>query len=145
MAPCRTTVRLLFNASVFFDRKSECLEQGPNMTNFAYKHGELDNVTLLSCSCDRGTTVCPKRAEGPTPPKVQLASHDILANLTGRNISDYLMKTNKAFYKKRYGGFQFGVSNPLKDVNITSLKKNLALILEVNCNIFDGLKKPLQY
>ena len=34
----------------------------------------------------------------------QLASYDILANMTGRNISDYLMKTNYEFYKRRFGG-----------------------------------------
>ena len=34
----------------------------------------------------------------------QLASYDILSNMTGRNISDYLMKTNYEFYKRRFGG-----------------------------------------
>ena len=57
---------------------------------------------------------------------------DILANMTGRNISDYLIKTNKAFYKKRYGGFEFGVKNPWKDVNVTQVENNLRLILEVS-------------
>ena len=43
----------------------------------------------------------------------QLSSYDIVSNLTGRNISDYLMKTTKDFNKRRYGGFEFGVGNPL--------------------------------
>ena len=60
-----------------------------------------------------------------------MASHDTLANMTGRNISDYIVKTNKAFYKKRYGGFEFGVHNNFKDLNNTVIKKNLALIFEV--------------
>ena len=49
--------------------------------------------------------------------------------MTGRNLSDYLMKTNYEFYKRRYGGFEFGVLNPIKDVNFTSVETNLKLIL----------------
>ena len=60
-----------------------------------------------------------------------MASHDTLANMTRRNISDYIVKTNKAFYKKRYGGFEFGVHNNFKDLNNTVIKRNLALIFEV--------------
>ena len=52
----------------------------------------------------------------------QLASYDIVSNLTGRNISDYLIKTTKDFKKRRYGGFEFGVGNPLADLNITLLQ-----------------------
>ena len=33
---------------------------------------ELENITLLPCSCERGTMSCPKGAEGPTPPKVKV-------------------------------------------------------------------------
>ena len=79
-----------------------------------------------------------------------MASHDTLANMTGRNISDYIIKTNKAFYKKRYGGFEFGVHNNFKDLNNTVIKRNLALIFEV---IIDNIKilftvinkKPISY
>ena len=79
-----------------------------------------------------------------------MASHDTLANMTRRNISDYIIKTNKAFYKKRYGGFEFGVHNNFKDLNNTVIKRNLALIFEV---IIDNIKilftvinkKPISY
>ena len=60
-----------------------------------------------------------------------MASLDILANMTGRNISDYIVKTNKRFFKRRYGGFEFGVHNNFKDLNNTVIKRNLELILEV--------------
>ena len=59
-----------------------------------------------------------------------MTSFDMLANMTDRNISDYIVKTNKAFYKRRYGGFEFGVRNNFKDLNVTMVQKNLALILE---------------
>ena len=79
-----------------------------------------------------------------------MASHDTLANMTGRNISDYIIKTNKAFYKKRYGGFEFGVHNNFKDLNNTVIKRNLALIFEVmidNIKILFTVinKKPILY
>ena len=50
--------------------------------------------------------------------------------MTGRNISDYLIKTSKEYYKRRYGGFEFGIHNPLKSANLTSIQKNLQLILK---------------
>ncbi len=48
-----------------------------------------------------------------------MPSYDVLYNLTGRNISDYLMKTREDFFKRRYGGFEFGVRNPLANRNLT--------------------------
>ena len=54
-----------------FSRKS-CYEKGPNTTNFYTPEKELENITLLPCSCERGTMSCPKGAEGPTPPKVKV-------------------------------------------------------------------------
>ena len=33
---------------------------------------QLENITLLPCSCERGTMSCPKGAEGPDPPKVEV-------------------------------------------------------------------------
>lgn len=59
---------------------------------------------------------------GPEPPRIQLPSYDILYNLTGRNISDYLLKTRDKFYKRRYGGFEFGIRNPLANQNISQLE-----------------------
>ena len=34
---------------------------------------------------------------------LQMPSYDLLHNFTGRNISDYLMKTRNDFYKRRCG------------------------------------------
>ncbi len=33
--------------------------------------------------------------------RLQMPSYDLLHNLTGRNISDYLIKTRDDFYKRR--------------------------------------------
>jgi hypothetical protein len=52
-----------------------------------------------------------------------MSSYDILQNLTGRNISDFLLKTRSQFYKRRYGGFEFGVRNPVANRNISMLEE----------------------
>jgi hypothetical protein len=54
-----------------------------------------------------------------------------VSNLTGRNISDYLIKTTKDFKKRRYGGFEFGVGNPLAHLNFTNLQDFLRQFINV--------------
>uniref|UniRef100_A0A8C1KGF9 Zgc:172302 n=1 Tax=Cyprinus carpio TaxID=7962 RepID=A0A8C1KGF9_CYPCA len=98
---------------------------------------------------------CPEGAGGIPPPQVC----DFLQNLTGRNISDYLIKTYPQILKKslktkkwvnefRYGGFSLGakssqaVDEPhyleesvLAIRRLTSLKLNLLLILHLICSL----------
>ena len=50
---------------------------------------------------------------------LQLPTGDYLINMTSRNVSQWLVKTRKAYYKRRYGGFEFGVRNPLAGGNAT--------------------------
>ncbi|XP_069503524.1 phospholipid-transporting ATPase ABCA7 isoform X2 [Ambystoma mexicanum] len=65
---------------------------------------------------------CPEAAGGPPPPEVERNTGDTLQNLTGRNISDYLVKTYSKIIRKslrtkklvneqRYGGFSVGARN----------------------------------
>ncbi|KAG8195500.1 hypothetical protein JTE90_010802 [Oedothorax gibbosus] len=79
----------------------------------------FDDSNLESCPCTIGTQVCPESSLGPPAPKVAISSVDTVYNMTGRNISDWLIKTRKTFYKQRYGGFTFGVKNPISSVNFT--------------------------
>ncbi|KAM6962503.1 phospholipid-transporting ATPase ABCA1 [Aplochiton taeniatus] len=62
---------------------------------------------------------CPQGAGGLPPPQIKRLTGDILQNMTGRNISDYLVKTYPQILKKslktkkwvnefRYGGFSLG-------------------------------------
>ncbi|XP_074664845.1 phospholipid-transporting ATPase ABCA7 [Strix aluco] len=62
---------------------------------------------------------CPEGAGGLPPPQVRRGTGDVLQNLTGRNISDYLVKSypqiirrelrNKKWVnEQRYGGFSLG-------------------------------------
>ncbi|XP_025920538.1 ATP-binding cassette sub-family A member 7 [Apteryx rowi] len=77
-----------------------------------------------SCRCSapgahRMLPDCPDAAGGLPPPQVQRGTGDVLQNLTGRNISDYLVKTypqiirqglksKKWVNEHRYGGFSLG-------------------------------------
>uniref|UniRef100_A0A667XRW6 P-type phospholipid transporter n=1 Tax=Myripristis murdjan TaxID=586833 RepID=A0A667XRW6_9TELE len=65
---------------------------------------------------------CPSGAGGLPPPQIKRLTGDMLQNLTGRNISDYLVKTYPQILKKslktkkwvnefRYGGFSLGGSS----------------------------------
>nr|XP_032808974.1 uncharacterized protein LOC116941727 [Petromyzon marinus] len=70
-----------------------------------------------------------------SPPSQMLQSTtDTLQNLTGRNISDYLVKSYADFIEKsltrkywvnepRYGGFSLGQKNEQRDVNATALRR----------------------
>uniref|UniRef100_A0A673CA16 Zgc:172302 n=1 Tax=Sphaeramia orbicularis TaxID=375764 RepID=A0A673CA16_9TELE len=53
---------------------------------------------------------CPQGAGGLPPPQMKRLTGDMLQNLTGYNISDYLVKTYPQILKKRYGGFSLGGS-----------------------------------
>ncbi|KAL8202962.1 UNVERIFIED_CONTAM: ATP-binding cassette sub- A member 1 [Gekko kuhli] len=100
------------------------------------------------CSSDKARKMlptCPPGAGGLPPPQRMQNTTDILQNLTGRNISDYLVKTyaqiigkslkNKHWVNEfRYGGFSLGASSslvlpPSQEVNdaIRQVKKILEL------------------
>ncbi|TDH07266.1 hypothetical protein EPR50_G00104130 [Perca flavescens] len=89
------------------------------------------------CSSDGNKKMlpdCPAGAGGLPPPEMKLSPTDSLQNLTGRNISDYLVKTYADIIGKRYGGFSFGArsiqvlppANEVDDV-IERIRKIFAL------------------
>ena len=39
--------------------------------------------------------------------------------MSSRNISQWLVKTRAEYYKKRYGGFEFGIKNPLAGLDMS--------------------------
>ncbi|NWS77929.1 ABCA1 protein, partial [Crotophaga sulcirostris] len=77
------------------------------------------------CQCSgpgasRMLPACPEGAGGLPPPQVQRGTGDVLQNLTGRNISDYLVKTYPQIIRRefggacpprRYGGFSLGAGS----------------------------------
>nr|XP_044990914.1 phospholipid-transporting ATPase ABCA7 isoform X2 [Jaculus jaculus] len=66
---------------------------------------------------------CPAGAGGPPPPQAVASSGELIQNLTGRNVSDFLvktyprlvrqgLKTKKWVNEVRYGGFSLGGRDP---------------------------------
>ncbi|XP_074669903.1 phospholipid-transporting ATPase ABCA1 isoform X3 [Strix aluco] len=103
-----------------------------------------------SCECSnekikKMLPVCPPGAGGLPPPQREQDTADILQNLTGRNISDYLVKTyvqiiakslkNKIWVNEfRYGGFSLGASSSLMlppSHEVTDAIKQVKKILEL--------------
>uniref|UniRef100_A0A673W8V3 P-type phospholipid transporter n=1 Tax=Salmo trutta TaxID=8032 RepID=A0A673W8V3_SALTR len=104
------------------------------------------------CSTPRKLTmlpVCPEGAGGRTPPQRIQSTGDVLVDLTGRNISDYLVKTYPSLIKaslkskywvneQRYGGISVGGQLPVLDVDpktIQDAASQLGRLLNVTGNI----------
>ncbi|XP_027982024.1 ATP-binding cassette sub-family A member 7 isoform X2 [Eumetopias jubatus] len=82
----------------------------------------------LACRCSqpgarRLLPDCPAAAGGPPPPQALAGSGEVVQNLTGRNLSDFLvktyprlvqqgLKTKKWVNEVRYGGFSLGGRDP---------------------------------
>ncbi|XP_035141708.3 phospholipid-transporting ATPase ABCA7 isoform X4 [Callithrix jacchus] len=81
-----------------------------------------------ACQCSRPGARrllpdCPAAAGGPPPPQAVTSSGEVIQNLTGRNLSDFLvktyprlvrqgLKTKKWVNEVRYGGFSLGGRDP---------------------------------
>ncbi|XP_063476660.1 phospholipid-transporting ATPase ABCA7 isoform X3 [Symphalangus syndactylus] len=81
-----------------------------------------------ACQCSRPGARrllpdCPAAAGGPPPPQAVTGSGEVIQNLTGRNLSDFLvktyprlvrqgLKTKKWVNEVRYGGFSLGGRDP---------------------------------
>ncbi|XP_047633732.1 phospholipid-transporting ATPase ABCA7 isoform X8 [Phacochoerus africanus] len=81
-----------------------------------------------TCQCSRPGARrllpdCPTAAGGPPPPQASTSSGEVIQNLTGRNLSDFLvktyprlvrqgLKTKKWVNEVRYGGFSLGGRDP---------------------------------
>ncbi|BHF81068.1 hypothetical protein SprV_0702419700 [Sparganum proliferum] len=92
----------------------------PRSGVFRLTTAQLEKVLASAnrtCSCTRdGRFMCDLDAVGGFEPSTwPLATSDILYNLTGYNISDYLLKTRSNFSLKRYGGLEFvAVKDPAR-------------------------------
>ncbi|XP_075878067.1 retinal-specific phospholipid-transporting ATPase ABCA4-like [Nelusetta ayraudi] len=86
-----------------------------------------------SCQCSTGQKltmmpICPEGAGGRPPPQRLEVTGDTMLDMTGRNISDYLVKTYPSLIKaslkskywvneQRYGGLSVGGQLPILDVD----------------------------
>uniref|UniRef100_A0A671UI51 ATP-binding cassette, sub-family A (ABC1), member 4a n=1 Tax=Sparus aurata TaxID=8175 RepID=A0A671UI51_SPAAU len=89
------------------------------------------------CSTPKKLTmlpVCPEGAGGLPPPQRIQSTGDVLMDLTGRNISDYLVKTYPILIRTRYGGISVGGQLPVLDVQpktIQNVAAQLGRLLNV--------------
>ncbi|XP_018601402.2 ATP-binding cassette sub-family A member 1 isoform X2 [Scleropages formosus] len=94
------------------------------------------------CSTDKVRRMladCPEGAGGIPPPQIKRPTGDILQNMTGRNISDYLVKTYPQILRKslktkkwvnefRYGGFSLGGSSSQAAPQVDRVEESILAI-----------------
>uniref|UniRef100_A0A672PFE5 P-type phospholipid transporter n=1 Tax=Sinocyclocheilus grahami TaxID=75366 RepID=A0A672PFE5_SINGR len=77
------------------------------MDIFTSTNWTMDNPSpACECSCNGKKKMlpeCPAGAGGLPPPQIKISETETLQNLTGRNISDYLVKTYAQIIGKRFG------------------------------------------
>uniref|UniRef100_A0A8C1AJD1 P-type phospholipid transporter n=1 Tax=Cyprinus carpio carpio TaxID=630221 RepID=A0A8C1AJD1_CYPCA len=138
---------------------TECLEENetkfvrPQIPYSMWQRFHKGNWTVEKpspdCECStedirRMLPDCPEGAGGIPPPQMKSMTGDFLQNLTGRNISDYLIKTYPQILKKslktkkwvnefRYGGFSLGAksSQAVDEPHYLEESLNLLLILHL--------------
>ena len=71
-----------------------------------FKPFDHNNITKWTprpeCSCKTGKQQCGPRSYGPEPKRHKTASNDYVYDVTGRSMSDYLVKTTDDFVRQRY-------------------------------------------
>uniref|UniRef100_A0A3B1K8P2 P-type phospholipid transporter n=1 Tax=Astyanax mexicanus TaxID=7994 RepID=A0A3B1K8P2_ASTMX len=127
---------------------TKCLFNSPQIPFSTWKLFNSPNWTMEhpspDCMCSteevrRMLPDCPEGAGGLPPPQIKRLTGDILQNLTGRNISDYLMKTYPQILKKsmktkkwvnefRYGGFSLGAKGSQTLIGSLQLEESVMAI-----------------
>ncbi|XP_062287286.1 glucosylceramide transporter ABCA12 [Scomber scombrus] len=78
------------------------------------------------CKCSNHKQVCD--APSFQPPHKKIPSSQIVYNLSGVNVEDYLVVTANDFIRNRYGGFDFGMQLPPDlQMDVTAVPKNRTL------------------
>lgn len=81
---------------------THCLENSCQRKPINFTRAPKEPVSTFQCDCQStGTAVCPAGAGGPRPSQWQSFTGDKLQNLSGRNLTDYLLKTYGKFIRKR--------------------------------------------
>ncbi|KAG1952045.1 ATP-binding cassette sub-family A member 12 isoform X3 [Pimephales promelas] len=73
--------------------------------------GGNSSAIFTTCKCSNQVQSCP--ASGYQPPHRRNPSSQIVYNLTGINVEDYLLATANDFVRNRYGGWDFGKPLPI--------------------------------
>ncbi|XP_030636239.1 phospholipid-transporting ATPase ABCA1 [Chanos chanos] len=94
---------------------------------------------------------CPPGAGGLPPPQRTQNTTDTIQDLTGRNMTDFLLKTYEKSGKMRYGGFSIGGVNSQVQLNRSQIEaaleemKNLFNVSQGNStdSVFEGIQTLL--
>ncbi|KAL1771016.1 ATP-binding cassette sub-family A member 12 [Sigmodon hispidus] len=81
------------------------------------------------CSCSDNVQECPKF--NYSPPHRRTYSSQVIYNLTGNHMENYLISTANRFVQKRYGGWSFGLklTNDLRfDITAVPVNRTLAKV-----------------
>ncbi len=109
-----------------------------DLPNSLYSALQQTNYTFTkespACSCKTGFPNCPIGAGGDIDylNVVKLQTTDTMYDLTDRNVTDWIIKTefNQEFFRKRFGGFE--ILEPSLSLNLTkSLNKLLSITLGI--------------
>ncbi|KAM8855240.1 uncharacterized protein abca12 [Spinachia spinachia] len=78
------------------------------------------------CKCTRQKQICD--GDSFQPPHKQIPSSQIVYNLSGIHVENYLVATANEFIRNRYGGFAFGMPLPSDlQMDLTAVPKNRTL------------------
>uniref|UniRef100_A0A1A8PUY7 ATP-binding cassette, sub-family A (ABC1), member 12 n=3 Tax=Nothobranchius TaxID=28779 RepID=A0A1A8PUY7_9TELE len=78
------------------------------------------------CKCTQKEQICSK--DNFQPPHKKIPSSQIVYNLSGINVENYLVATANDFIRNRYGGFAFGMPLPIDlQVDVTKVPQNRTL------------------
>jgi ATP-binding cassette subfamily A (ABC1) protein 1 len=142
------------NSSLYTINGKPC--QNLSTSNWTARPGITGDVNIDSppCSCESGFQRCPEKAGGPEPSMLRIPTHDRLYNTTGRNLSDWLVKTVDKYQKRRFGGFSLAEKSMLGDMNFTQILSTIDGLLTATSNgslfpevgpILENLETILKY
>nr|XP_055071071.1 uncharacterized protein abca12 [Misgurnus anguillicaudatus] len=84
------------------------------------------SATFSTCKCSNQVQSCP--ASGYDPPHIRNPSSQIVFNLTGITVENYLLSTANDFIRNRYGGWDFGSPLPVDlKMDMVDVPKNRTL------------------
>lgn len=120
-----------------------CLERSCARKPIIFSKRPREPVSKTQCDCETtGNAQCPASAGGPRPSQWDSFTGDKLQNLTGRNLTDYLLKTYGNFIRRRYGGVSFGddFKNIPDSVNQFNFNNSFGLIKKHNAKAWYNTK-----
>ncbi|XP_041662328.1 ATP-binding cassette sub-family A member 12 [Cheilinus undulatus] len=109
---------------------NECLNNPNNpvcsRNTSPWRSSGNSSKAFRSCKCTRKEQIC--ESDNYQPPHRGIPSSQIVYNLSGINVENYLVSTANDFIRNRYGGFAFGMPLPrdLK-MDIQTVPKNRTL------------------